>query len=66
MNRWQRGAEGLRTEPTLCLLLGSWVLFPSPSVLSAKNKCFALYLMLFGLSFQELVLVIHFPARLQH
>lgn len=66
MNRWQWGAEGRGIEPTLCLLPGSWVLFPSPSALSAKNKCLTPCLMLFGLSFQELVLIIHFPARLQH
>lgn len=65
MERWQWRAEGLRTEPPPCLLQGSWDLFQSPTALSAKNKCLTLYLTLFGFSFQELVLVIHFPATLQ-
>ena len=66
MERWQWRAEGLRTGPPLCLLPGSWDLFQSPIIaLSAKTKCLTLYLILFGFSFQELVLGIHFPARLQ-
>lgn len=65
MERWQWRAEGLGTEPPPCLLLGSWDLFQSPITLSAKNKWLTLYLTLFGFSFQELVLVIHFTARLQ-
>lgn len=63
--RWQWRAEGLRMEPPPCLLPGSWDVFQSPIALSAKNKCLTLYLTLFGFSVQELVLVIHFPARLQ-
>lgn len=65
MERWQWRPEDFRTEPPPYLLLGSWDLFQSPIALSAKNKCLTLYLTLFGFSFQELVLVIRFPAGLQ-
>jgi len=65
MERWRWRAECLRMEPPPCPLPGSWDLFQSSVSFSAKNKCLTLYLSLFGFRFQELVLVIHFPDRLQ-
>lgn len=49
-------------EPPPSFLPGPWDLFQSP-LHSDKCKLLMLYLTLFDLSFQELV--IHFPARLQ-